>query len=109
MYQAAVKLRNKPAFQNNRLEYCVVNDDIFSYSRKDGSQVYIIAINAGKDTAAVDLSTCVDSQTAAVVLVTPAISKDLLAGQVIDITHLVLAPGDGIALRVEDMFSRNEL
>lgn len=107
MYKAAADLRNQPAFLNNDIDYCVVTEEIFSYTRFGPEESYMVAINVGNNTSTEDYTYCASSHinSGAVVLTTP--TSTLRENDKVDLAKISLSPGEGIVVRLASM--RDEL
>ena len=55
IYRKTAKLRQKPAFRNNRITFIVTNEQITSFIRYEpGGNAYLVALNVGKQTSTDD-------------------------------------------------------
>ena len=55
VYSQAAELRREPSFQNNKIQYGVISDHIFSYFRHiPGQPAYLVILNLGTETSTDD-------------------------------------------------------
>ena len=92
-------LRQRPSFQKGQMKYTAVNKDIFSFTRKiDDDDTYLVVLHFGKNTTQCNFSDVGSS--GKVVLASGNVKGSLREESVVDLTSIVLKPGDGIVCQV---------
>ena len=103
LYRQVAALRHLEPFSNNRISYCILTEDIFSYVRQSQKNSYLIVINVGNTTTTENYANCnYSSKYGISIVVTPNIhTSSLQPGGIINLEGLTLRPGDGIVLRLQ--------
>ena len=96
IYKSLAKLRQNPAFLNNRIEFPAEDDNILTYTRSSGSHKYLVVINFGQNQITVSLDAGHPSGT--VVAATGGMYYAL--NKNIDLKTVPLNRGDGLVIRL---------
>ncbi len=107
VYRKAAKLRKEPSFQNAKLQFCVVHDNILSYVRHTpGHAAYLVALNMGNEPSTDDYSMAIPSgfTTSAEVVLTSAKLKeiDIVIGKTISIDKITLYPTEALVFKLKE-------
>lgn len=101
MYRQLAKLRQKPAFMNNRMDKIIITKDVFSYVRSIDSESFLVVVNVGNNTSTHDFSSKT-GQSGTVVLTTPDMDiEEYTEGKRVTLSDVTLKPGDGLVIKIQ--------
>ena len=103
IYRKAALLRREASFRNNRIQYGVVNDHVFSYVRyKHGHPAYLIAMNLGMNSSSDDYRTIqgLDATEGDIVISAVTRNTSLTEGSRASLRNITLQPGEAIIARL---------
>ncbi len=107
VYRKAAKLRKEPSFQNAKLQFCVVHDNILSYVRHTpGHAAYLVALNLGNEPSTDDYTTTICSglkMSGEVVLVSGDLQYNSLhIGKTVNLKTICLYPAEAVIVQLDE-------
>ncbi|XP_046368722.2 alpha-glucosidase-like isoform X1 [Haliotis rufescens] len=103
LYRKLAVLRNEPCFQYGGLEYGIVNDNIFSYTRSTpAGESYLVTINFGHDVSIDNFANALNGVRLGEITLTTENFKSgkYHIGDKKDLYQLELYPGEGLIIKL---------